>query len=108
MSVEPLTLRSTVVPGGLRLRLRQQYRLVKSEEAPRSQRCHVSTVAYWYRLGHRRPLSPRTAARRRRVWSSRYQLPDTAGRGLAGTVVLGFRYPDWIARGWADEPPPGA
>jgi hypothetical protein len=50
LSVEPLTLRSTVVPGGLRLRLRQQYRLVKSEEAPRSQRWHVSTVAYWYRL----------------------------------------------------------
>lgn len=49
LSEDPLDLSSTVA-GALRLRLRQQYRLVKDDAAPRSQRWHVSTAAYSYRL----------------------------------------------------------
>ncbi len=45
LSAEPLALRSWV-PGGLHLRLRQQFRLVQEGQSS----WHVSTAAYSYRL----------------------------------------------------------
>jgi hypothetical protein len=45
-----LRLRSPDVPGGILLRLRQQFRSVEETDFPRDQRWHVSTIAYDYRL----------------------------------------------------------
>jgi hypothetical protein len=50
MRVDPLRLQSSEVPGGLLLRLRQQFRSVRDPGAPRGERWHVSTVAYDYRI----------------------------------------------------------
>jgi hypothetical protein len=50
LSENPLRLRSSIVAGGLLLRLLQQFRSVEEPKAPRSQRWHVSTVQYDYRL----------------------------------------------------------
>jgi hypothetical protein len=47
---EELYLRSTVVDGGLLLRLRQYFHSVHEPEAPSDLRWHVSTLAYDYRL----------------------------------------------------------
>ncbi len=52
LSEDPVELSSTVVPAGLRLRLRQQYRFVEDDDVPTAERWHVSTVAYQYRLDH--------------------------------------------------------
>jgi hypothetical protein len=45
-----LRLRSSVIPGGLMLRLRQQFRSVEQPAAPPADRWHISTLAYDYRL----------------------------------------------------------
>jgi hypothetical protein len=45
-----LRLRSGAIPGGILLRLRQQFRSVEEPDADAAERWHVSTVAYDYRL----------------------------------------------------------
>jgi len=49
LSQDPLLLSSSVVEGGLRLRLRHQFRVVE-EDGGRAQPWHVSTQAYAYRV----------------------------------------------------------
>jgi hypothetical protein len=50
LSGTDLRLRSSVIDGGLLLRLRQQFHSVEDPDAAAAQRWHISTLAYDYRL----------------------------------------------------------
>ena len=50
LSQDPLTLRSAHLGDSVQLQLRQQFRVVRDDEAPRSSRWRVRTAAYFYRL----------------------------------------------------------